>query len=121
MARLCGDGGYTIIVSDVMVKPEFQSKGIGKNLMAKAMEHIRNNLEKEQEVFVNLVAAKNKEPFYKRFGFEERPNDKLGAGMTQWIKYEPSVNPEETKAKHGEKQFSIDCENAFTMGEKPNP
>ena len=28
------------------------------------------------------------EPFYKKFGFEERPNDKVGAGMTQWITYE---------------------------------
>lgn len=23
--------------------------------------------------------------FYRQFGFVERPNDELGAGMTQWI------------------------------------
>jgi hypothetical protein len=33
------------------------------------------------------MAAKNKETFYKQFGFEGRPNDKVGAGMTQWMKY----------------------------------
>jgi hypothetical protein len=26
-----------------------------------------------------------KEDFSLRFGFEERPNDKVGPGMTQWI------------------------------------
>jgi hypothetical protein len=45
-------------------------------------------LGKGQKVYVNLMSAKGKEPFYKKFGFEERPNDKVGAGMTQWIKYE---------------------------------
>lgn len=35
---------------------------------------------------VNLMAAKGKEPFYKKFGFIERPNDKHGAGMIQYLK-----------------------------------
>jgi len=37
-------------------------------------------------VFVNLMAAKGQESFYKQFGFEERPNEKDGAGMAQWVK-----------------------------------
>jgi len=31
------------------------------------------------------MSAKGRETFYKQFGFEERPNEKLGVGMTQWI------------------------------------
>jgi predicted GNAT family N-acyltransferase len=87
MARICGDGGYVVIITDVIVKPEFHNNGIGKELMQKIMEHLKNNLKIGQKVFVNLMAAKNKETFYKQFGFEEGPNDKTGAGMTQWIKY----------------------------------
>jgi len=57
--------------------------------MTEALEFIKNQfLEKGQTVFVNLMSAKGKEAFYKKFGFEVRPNDKVGAGMTQWIKNE---------------------------------
>jgi hypothetical protein len=33
---------------------------------------------------INLMAARGKEGFYKKFGFIERPNDEKGAGMSQW-------------------------------------
>ncbi|GHT58447.1 hypothetical protein AGMMS50239_03010 [Bacteroidia bacterium] len=84
-----GDKGYTVIIRDVIVLPEHQGKGIGKELMQKAMDYIRKRyLQKGQKVFVNLMAAKNRESFYKQFGFEERPNEKVGAGMSQMIEYE---------------------------------
>ena len=35
--------------------------------------------------FVNLMTAFERESFYSQFGFETRPNEKLGAGMTQLI------------------------------------
>jgi len=89
LTRVSGDGGYTVLISDVIVLPEYQGKGIGKTLMTEAMKYIKNQfLEKGQTVFVNLMSAKGKESFYKKFGFEERPNDKVGAGMSQWINYE---------------------------------
>jgi predicted GNAT family N-acyltransferase len=85
VARVCGDGGYTIIITDVIVKPEYQGKGIGKKFLQEIMKFIKTNLKDGQEAFVNLMAAKGKESFYKQFGFTERPNDDLGAGMTQWV------------------------------------
>ena len=36
-------------------------------------------------IMVSLKAAKNKEGFYKKFGFIERPNEDFGPGMHQWI------------------------------------
>jgi GNAT superfamily N-acetyltransferase len=89
LTRVFGDGGYTLIICDVMVLPEFQEKGIGKKLMQEAMNFIKEKyLQQGQEVFVNLMASKGRESFYKQFGFEERPNAKAGAGMTQWIEYQ---------------------------------
>ena len=87
LARVVGDGGYVIIIVDVIVLPEYQGKGIGKTMMQKVMEYINNSMQEEQFVFVNLMAAKGRESFYSQFGFETRPNEKLGAGMTQWISY----------------------------------
>jgi len=43
-------------------------------------------IEKDQCVFVNLMSAKGRESFYEKSGFEIRPNDNLGAGMSQWLK-----------------------------------
>jgi GNAT superfamily N-acetyltransferase len=89
LTRVCGDGGYTVFITDVIVLPEYQGQGIGKKLMTEAMKYIKNDfLQSGQSVFINLMAAKGKEAFYKQFGFEERPNDKVGAGMAQWIKNE---------------------------------
>ena len=52
---------------------------------AKAMDFIKSNISEGQFAFVNLMAAKGKESFYSLFGFESRPNDKAGAGMTQYV------------------------------------
>lgn len=85
MARVVSDGGYVVILVDVIVLPEFQGKGIGKTMLNRVMEYIRSSLAEGEGVFVNLMAAKGKEAFYRQFGFIERPTDQLGAGMTQWI------------------------------------
>lgn len=88
IARVVSDGGYIAIIVDVIVLPEYQGKGIGKTMMQKVMKFIKSNLEKGQFVFVNLMAAKDRESFYAPFGFEARPNEKVGAGMTQYIYHE---------------------------------
>ena len=89
VTRVVSDGGYIAIIVDVMVLPEYQGNGIGKTMMQKAMEFIKANLKEGQFVFVNLMAAKEREPFYAQFGFEARPNESVGAGMTQYVYYEP--------------------------------
>jgi len=87
LTRVSGDGGYTVLIQDVIVLPDFQNQGIGKKLMAKAMEFIKETyIEKGQHIFVNLMSAKGRESFYEKYGFEKRPNEKFGAGMSQWIK-----------------------------------
>ena len=85
LARVVSDGGYVVVIVDVIVLPEYQGKGIGKTMMEKVMEYINNSLQEGQRVMVNLMSAKGRESFYSQFGFETRPNEKLGAGMSQWI------------------------------------
>lgn len=85
LARLVSDGGYIAVIVDVIVLPEYQRQGIGKSLVQKVLDYIKDNLEDGQSVLVNLMAAKGKEPFYSQFGFEKRPTEDLGCGMTQWI------------------------------------
>ena len=88
LTRVVGDSGYIAVIVDVMVLPDFQGNGIGKTMMQKAMEYIKSNIGEGQCVFTKLIAAKDRESFYSQFGFEVRPNEKGGAGMTQLIYHE---------------------------------
>jgi hypothetical protein len=38
-----------------------------------------------EQTLVMLMAAKNKEGFYEKFGFIKRPDETYGAGMSQWL------------------------------------
>ncbi len=91
VTRVVGDGGYIAMIVDVMVLPDFQGNGIGKTMMQKAMNYIKSTINEGQFVLVNLMAAKDKESFYTQFGFEARPNEKAGAGMTQYIYHHSPV------------------------------
>lgn len=85
MTRILSDGGYFYQVVDVMVLPEYQGKGIGRSMLEMAMAYIKSNIQPGETVFVNLLAAGGKEPFYRKFGFIEWPNGSCGHGMGQYI------------------------------------
>jgi GNAT superfamily N-acetyltransferase len=86
MARVLTDSGCVALILDVVVLPEYQGNGIGNAMLQMIMSYIERNLDEGEIAYVALMAAKGKEGFYQKFGFEERPNDHHGAGMTQWIK-----------------------------------
>lgn len=72
--RIISDGIHHALIVDVIVHPEYQGKGIGKEIMdqliAKCKEHkIRD---------VQLFSAKDKSAFYERLGFYIRPADAPG-------------------------------------------
>ena len=85
MARLLGDGGMAFYLKDFVILPEFQGKGIGKELLDYVQNYIRNQLKDGWQTKLELMSAKGKEEFYKKFGFEERTSKYLGAGMAKMI------------------------------------
>lgn len=88
MSRVLTDGGCVALILDVVVLPQYQGHGIGRALMQAVMAYIEGRIDEGEVSHICLMAAKGKEGFYKKFGFEERPNDKSGAGMTKWIRKE---------------------------------
>lgn len=85
MARVLFDFGYTAYISDVIVLPEYQGQGIGKTMMLKILQFLKDNSVEGEFMMYALTAAKGKEGFYEKFGFIKRPNDNQGAGMTRCI------------------------------------
>lgn len=88
VVRLLWDGGYIAFLSDVMVDPDYQGQGIGRHLVECAIKRVKDDMKPGYKVKMCLMAAQGKEPFYEKFGFEVRPNDRLGAGMDQWFELE---------------------------------
>ena len=79
--RLIGDGIVFLYIHDIMVKPEYQGKGIGKSIMNKLVERIYKLKEINPDLRAYLGASKGKEDFYRKCGFITREEANLGAGM----------------------------------------
>lgn len=85
MARVISDGGYMFLIADVMVHPKYQGRGIGLHLLNNIGEWLDELSKDGKCIMVNLMSTPGNEPFYKKFGFESRPNERMGAGMVKWI------------------------------------
>lgn len=83
MGRLVGDGIYYLIV-DVVVKPSYQGKGLGKEIINSLINATYQNM-LGNRASLQLIAAKGKEDFYKKLGFECVPNEDSGNGMRKFI------------------------------------
>lgn len=79
--RIIGDGIVFLYIHDIMVKPEYQGKGIGKTIMNKLLDKIHELQKVNPDLRTYLGASKGKEEFYKKCGFITREEANLGAGM----------------------------------------
>ena len=79
MGRVIGDGAIYLHIQDVIVRPEYQRRGIGKMIMEELMTFVNGT--GGNYTNIGLMCSKGREPFYKNFGFIERPSGKFGAGM----------------------------------------
>ncbi len=77
MARMIGDMGLNYYIKDVVVKPEYQHKGIGKMLIEELMKFVRDNGIKGTSIFVELCAMPDKIPFYEKLGFSSNEAQRL--------------------------------------------
>ena len=84
-ARIFWDKGYIAYLADVMVQPEYQSRGIVKRLVNECISYINSQLKEGWRAKIVIVSAKGKEKFYENLGFIVRPNENDGVGMDMWI------------------------------------
>ncbi|MBQ8846302.1 MAG: GNAT family N-acetyltransferase [Lachnospiraceae bacterium] len=84
MGRMLFDFGYTAYLGDVIVRPEYQGRGIGTEIVTRLKDMVMEAAEPGDRIMFILGAAKGKEAYYERFGFKQRPNDFSGSGMSMW-------------------------------------
>ena len=64
MARVVGDGGYVYFICDVIVRPDYQSRGLGRRLIETVLSWLREQVGEDETIMINLMSAMGKEPFY---------------------------------------------------------
>ncbi len=69
MGRLIGDGGCHCQVVDICVLPEFQGKGLGKEIMNRLKDYI--NRELPDSCYVSLIADGEAYKLYLNYEFKE--------------------------------------------------
>ena len=77
MARMIGDMGLDYYIKDVIVRPEYQGRGIGRMLITELLKVINDNGVSGTEIFVELCAMPDKIPFYEKFGFDSNEAQRL--------------------------------------------
>jgi len=68
MGRVIGDGGAFFQVVDIVVKPDYQGRGLGKRVMVEIMDYLDNNTYSGS--YVSLIADDPANLLYEQFGFK---------------------------------------------------
>ena len=71
MGRLVGDGYMYWYLQEIIVLPEYQGMGIGRRIVNRLLDYIKEQTESGTIVSVGLTAAAGKETFYVKFGFSK--------------------------------------------------
>jgi ribosomal protein S18 acetylase RimI-like enzyme len=76
MGRVIGDGGTAFQIVDIAVEPAHQGKGLGKQIMAALMDHLRQNA--PATAYVSLIADGDARHLYAKYGFEPVMPESIG-------------------------------------------
>ena len=72
--RVIADGVHHALIVDLIIHPDYQSKGFGSRLLDKLVSKCKKNKIRD----IQLFSAKDKYSFYEKFGFEKRPDNAPG-------------------------------------------
>lgn len=83
IGRVVGDGSMVCLLTDIIVKPEFQHQGIGSLIVNDLKKKIEDNVKEGDKMMVELTPTKGNESFYQKAGFQYNP-EKI-TGMYLWV------------------------------------
>lgn len=83
MGRIVGDGALYFYLQDVVLRPAWRGRGIGRQIVSRLRDEALARA--ETGATIGLMSARSKEGFYEKLGFQARPTDRLGAGMTRFV------------------------------------
>ena len=85
-ARIVGDGELCYYIQEIIVHPDHQEKGRARTFMNYIMAYFEKNAISRS--YIGVFVGKGLEPFYRSYGFWERPTKMMGPGMMRFWKDE---------------------------------
>lgn len=83
MGRVVGDGVLYFYLQDIVVRHSHRGRSIGRQIVSNLTQRVLAHA--ELGATIGLMSAKGKEGFYAQFGYQHRPTETLGAGMTRFV------------------------------------
>jgi GNAT superfamily N-acetyltransferase len=80
MGRIIGDGGCFFQIVDIVISPEHQGHGLGKQIVATLMERLRALAPKS--AYVSLIADLPADRLYEQYGFKSVAPQSIGMALT---------------------------------------
>ena len=84
MGRVLFDFGYTAYIADIIVAPEAQGKGIGRQIVERLIQLVKESAAETDFLNFSLMAAPGKSGFYEKLGFKKR-EEANGYGMVMRV------------------------------------
>ena len=81
MARLIWDGGMTALITDLIVLPEHQNRGIEAEIIRQILSFLQKQLHPGLGIQVDVRAWGNQETLYRELGFEVSTQERRGVPM----------------------------------------
>lgn len=81
MARLIWDGGFVALIPDVLVLPEYKTRGVERELITRLLDFLRSKLEPGFGIQVDIKVWDQRETFYEELGFQLSTYDRRGIPM----------------------------------------
>lgn len=85
MGRIVGDGAVICYIQDLIVTPQYQSRGVGSMILNHLIDYVQDLRIDNSQMMLCLMCAKGRETFYETHGFIARPTNVLGPGMIQYL------------------------------------
>ncbi len=86
MGRLVGDGFFKAMLTDIIVKPEYQNKGYGKIVVTTLLDLAKENMISGQKICIEASPTKGNTNFYVNCGLNYNPEEQEGVYI--WLKKE---------------------------------
>lgn len=83
MGRVLGDGVISFYLGNIMVRPDRQGEGIGREILQQINAYLERSA--APGAIASLLSIKGKEGFYTQFGFQSRPDAARGCGMSRYF------------------------------------
>ncbi|MBO4601031.1 MAG: GNAT family N-acetyltransferase [Bacilli bacterium] len=84
MGRLVGDGALKGMLTDVMVKKEYQGKGIGKIIVTSLIKNLEEMVKPGECFQLEASPTQNNRDFYVKCGLKHKPENQDGVYL--WVR-----------------------------------